>query len=66
MNKKKIVAVFLALIICGLASQAPAQGPEPKFNSNADDLAKIRGVLEEVQGCCRAAKSAAKEKFLGQ
>ena len=26
-----------------------AQGPEPKFNSNADDLTKIRGVLEEFR-----------------
>jgi len=49
MNKKRIGAVFLAVLICGLASQAPAQGPEPKFNSNADDLTKIRGVLEEFR-----------------
>jgi len=34
--------------MCGLASQALAQGPEPKFNSNADDLMKIRGVVEEL------------------
>ncbi len=26
-----------------------AQDAEPKFNSNADDLAKIRGVLEEFR-----------------
>ena len=49
MNKKRTAAVFFALLICGLASQAPAQAPEPKFNSNADDLAKIRGVLEEFR-----------------
>jgi len=33
----------------GLASLASAQDAEPKFNSNADDLAKIRGVLEEFR-----------------
>jgi hypothetical protein len=49
MNKKKNVIVFVALLMCGLASQALAQGPEPKFNSNADDLTKIRGVLEEFR-----------------
>ena len=35
--------------MCGLASQSSAQGPEPKFNSNADDLMQIRGVLEEFR-----------------
>ena len=49
MNKKRTSAVFVALLMCGLASQASAQGPEPKFNSNADDLTKIRGVLEEFR-----------------
>jgi hypothetical protein len=33
----------------GLASQVSAPDAEPKFNSNADDLAKIRGVLEEFR-----------------
>jgi hypothetical protein len=42
-------AGFIAVLICGLASHLSAQGPEPKFNSNADDLAKIRGVLEEFR-----------------
>ena len=32
-----------------MVSQASAQAPEPKFNSNADDLATIRGVLEEFR-----------------
>jgi ketosteroid isomerase-like protein len=41
--------VFLALLMCGLVSQASAQDAEPKFNSNGDDLAKIRGVLEEFR-----------------
>src|SRR5580698_5598774 len=45
MHKKK--AVFIALLTCALAGQALAQGSEPKFNSNTDDLTKIRGVLEE-------------------
>lgn len=49
MNKKRTGAVFVALLMCGLASQASAQGPEPKFNSNADDLTQIRGVLEEFR-----------------
>src|SRR5215469_8214841 len=49
MNKKRTGAVFVALLMCGLASQVSAQGPEPKFNSNADDLTKIRGVLEEFR-----------------
>jgi hypothetical protein len=42
-------AVFLALLMCGLTSQASAQGSEPKFNSNANDLAKIRSLLEEFR-----------------
>ena len=46
MNKKKTAAVFLALFMCGLASQASAQGSEPKFNSNAEDLTNIRSLLE--------------------
>ena len=49
MGKKRTGAVFLALLMCGLASQASAQGPEPKFNSNADDLTKIRSLLEEFR-----------------
>ena len=49
MNKKRTGAVFLALLMCALASQASAQGPEPKFNSNADDLTKIRSLLEEFR-----------------
>jgi hypothetical protein len=48
MNKKRS-GVFVVLLMCGLASQASAQGPEPKFNSNADDLTQIRGVLEEFR-----------------
>ena len=49
MNKKRAGAVFVALLMCVLASQVSAQDAEPKFNSNADDLAKIRGVLEEFR-----------------
>jgi hypothetical protein len=47
MNKKKAVVVFIALLTCALAGQALAQGPE--YKSNADDLAKIRSVLEEFR-----------------
>jgi hypothetical protein len=49
MNKKRAGAVFVALLICGLASQAPAQGPEPKFKSNPEDIKKIRGVVEDFR-----------------
>src|SRR5499425_3363448 len=49
MNKNRMGAVFLALLMCGLVSQASAQNAEPKFNSNGDDLTKIRGVLEEFR-----------------
>src|SRR5262245_56394996 len=49
MNRKSTGAVFVALLMCGLASQVSAQAPEPKFNSNADDLMKIRGLLEEFR-----------------
>lgn len=49
MNKKRLGAVFLALLMCGLVSQASAQDAEPKFNSNGDDIAKIRGLLDEFR-----------------
>jgi hypothetical protein len=49
MNKKRMGTVFLALLLCGLALQASAQDAGPKFNSNGDDLTKIRGVLEEFR-----------------
>jgi len=47
MNRKRTGAVLVALLTFALAGQALAQGPE--FNSNADDLAKIHGVLEEFR-----------------
>src|SRR5256885_3030064 len=49
MNKTRMGAILVAFLTCGLAFQSSAQGPEPKFNSNADDLTKIRGVLEEFR-----------------
>src|SRR5579863_4992818 len=49
MNKKTVRAVFLAFLMCGLVSQASVQDAEPKFNSNADDLTKIRGLLDEFR-----------------
>ena len=49
MNKKRLGAVFLALLMCGLVSQASAQDAEPKFNSHADDLTRIRGLLDEFR-----------------
>jgi hypothetical protein len=48
MNKKAVVA-FIALLTWALAGQALAQGQEFELKSNADDLAKIRGVLEEFR-----------------
>src|SRR5260370_35693903 len=47
MNKRKARVAFIALLACALAGQALAQGPE--FKSNADDLAKIRSMLEEFR-----------------
>jgi ketosteroid isomerase-like protein len=49
MNKKKAGAVFIVLLTCGLITQAFAQGQEPKFNSNADDITKISNLLEEFR-----------------
>jgi hypothetical protein len=49
MNKKKAGAVFIVLLTCGLITQAFAQGQEPKFNSNADDIRKISNLLEEFR-----------------
>src|ERR1700685_1060359 len=49
MNKKTAVTVFVALLACALAGQALAQGSEIEFKSNADDLTKIRSVLEEFR-----------------
>ena len=48
LNKKK-AGVFIALLTCALAGQALAQGQEIEFKSNADDLTKIRSVLEEFR-----------------
>ena len=49
MNKKRLGAVFLALLICCLVSQAWAQAAEPKFNSNDADITSIRGLLDEFR-----------------
>ena len=49
MNKKNASVVFILLLTCVLAGQAFAQGSDTKFNSNAEDLTKIRGVLEEFR-----------------
>jgi len=49
MNKKKAGAAFIVLLTCGLVTQAFAQGQELKFNSNADDIAKIGSLLEEFR-----------------
>jgi ketosteroid isomerase-like protein len=47
MNKKRACVAFIVLLTCALAGQALAQKPE--FKSNADDLTKIRSVLEEFR-----------------
>lgn len=49
MNKKNASLVFILLLTCVLAGQALAQGSGIKYNSNADDLAKISGVVEEFR-----------------
>jgi ketosteroid isomerase-like protein len=49
MNKKKMGVAFIAFLACALAGQALAQGQEVKYKSNADDLAKIRNVLNEFR-----------------
>ena len=49
MNKNRMGAVFLALLMCGLVSQASAQEAEPKFSSNGDDIMRIRGLLDEFR-----------------
>ena len=49
MNKKKAGAVLVVLLTCGLIAQAFAPGQETKFNSDGDDLTKIRGILEEFR-----------------
>lgn len=49
MNKKKACVAFIVLLACVLTGQAFAQGPGIKFNSNADDVAKINTVLEEFR-----------------
>jgi hypothetical protein len=49
MSKKGTAAIFLALLMCGLVSQASAQDAEPKFNSNGDDITRIRGLLDEFR-----------------
>jgi len=48
-NRKKTCLAFIALLAWALAGQALAQGQELEFKSNADDLTKIRGVLEEFR-----------------
>jgi ketosteroid isomerase-like protein len=49
MNTTKGGAVLIVFLTCGLITQAFAQGKELKFNSNADDIAKIGNLLEEFR-----------------
>lgn len=49
LQQKKAVVAFIALLTCALAGQALAQGQEIEYKSNAEDLAKISGVLEEFR-----------------
>ena len=65
MNKKKTRAAFILLLTCVLAGQAFAQGSDTKFDSNAEDLTKIRGLLEEFrQDIIRKDGSAIKKLML--
>ncbi len=49
MYRKTARVAFIVLLTCALAGQALAQGQEIEFKSNADDLTKIRSVLEEFR-----------------
>jgi len=49
MSKKRMVAIFVSLLMWGLASQVSAQNAEPKFNPNADDITKIGNLLDEFR-----------------
>ena len=49
MNKKEQAQYWLHSLCASLAFQSSAQDAEPKFNSNADDLTKIRGLLDEFR-----------------
>ena len=49
MNKKKAGAVLVVLLTCLLNARAFAQGQEPKFNSNADEITKISKLVEEFR-----------------
>src|SRR5437879_1162009 len=49
MSKKRMGAVLVALLMCGLVSQSSTQDAEPKFNSNGDDITRIRGLLDEFR-----------------
>jgi len=48
-DQKRMSAVFIALLMCGLVSQTSAQDAKPKFNSNAGDITKIGNLLEEFR-----------------
>ena len=49
MNKMNASVVFILLLTGVLAGKAFAQGSGIKFNSNADDIAKIGNLLEEFR-----------------
>ena len=49
MDKKKVTALFIVLLACGLITRGFAQGQELKLNSNADDISKIGKLLEEFR-----------------
>ena len=49
MNRMKACVALLVLLTGALAGPALAQGPETEFKSNANDVAKIRSVVEEFR-----------------
>ena len=49
MGKKKVAAVFIVLLACGLINRGFAQDQQLKLNSNADDISKIGNLLEEFR-----------------
>jgi hypothetical protein len=49
MNTVRMYAGCMAVLLCGFAAHALAQDAEPTFNSNAEDVQKIRDVVEEFR-----------------
>jgi hypothetical protein len=49
MGKNKAAVVCIVLLAAGLCTRALAEDQAPRFNSNADDISKIGGLVEEFR-----------------